>query len=604
MNWKELDKTSGLVDNVQMDEWLTHLGFSQKSIQTLYNPCELHSPKLLDNCVELCEALQTHIKNNEKIRIMGDYDMDGVGATSILYLALSFIHARVDYDIPHRIRNGYGLCKEMIDKALDDNIKAILTCDNGIACHEVIDYAREKGLYVYVTDHHTPSSVLPNANLIVHPQIGAYPFPYISGAQVAYKVASLLLDNSKALKKKKGNLRKYLLQLSALTIVSDVMPIASADDALSQVNENRKWLMDGIKSIQTEPDWHLKMLMDYQEVNQETFDEQSIGFSIAPAINAVGRLHDAKLAVDFLTTDNKEDARRACSFIVFLNEERKDIKKQTMERIHLDESTSVNFIAQEGIHEGIIGILAGAYMNENNKTTLVMTDCMVDGQKAWKGSARGNSLINLYDTLQDIDDRKHLLYAYGGHADAAGLTVLDENLEEFKQEFCESVEKQEQGKVIEKTYVQIHNRKERLAFVEEIKKLKPFGNGLPLPIAKMSFNVSRIDLYYKSNHAKMTQYEMVFDHGKKSFPALELWLFGGLKNVKPICNEESFTMSDNVQRIMERDNVTENEAREIRAETYQRKKDKKANVNYLIEVGYTDFNGVGARYNVLEVDKA
>lgn len=604
MNWKELDKTSGLVDNVQMDEWLTHLGFSQKSIQTLYNPCELHSPKLLDNCVELCEALQTHIKNNEKIRIMGDYDMDGVGATSILYLALTFIHARVDYDIPHRIRNGYGLCKEMIDKALDDNIKAVLTCDNGIGCHEVIDYARENGLYVYVTDHHTPSSVLPNANLIVHPQIGAYPFPYISGAQVAYKVASLLLDNSKALKKKKDNLRKYLLQLSALTIVSDVMPIASADDALSQVNENRKWLKDGIKSIQTEPDWHLKMLMDYQEVNQETFDEQSIGFSIAPAINAVGRLHDAKLAVDFLTTDNKEDARRACSFIVFLNEERKDIKKQTMERIHLDESTSVNFIAQEGIHEGIIGILAGAYMNENKKTTLVMTDCMVDGQKAWKGSARGNSLINLYDTLQDIDDRKHLLYAYGGHADAAGLTVLDENLEEFKQEFCESVEKQEQGKVIEKTYVQIHNRKERLAFVEEIKKLKPFGNGLPLPIAKMSFNVSRIDLYYKSNHAKMTQYEMVFDHGKKSFPALELWLFGGLKNVKPICNEESFTMSDNVQRIMERDNVTENEAREIRAETYQRKKDKKANVNYLIEVGYTDFNGVGARYNVLEVDKA
>lgn len=233
-----------------------------------------------------------------------------------------------------------------------------------------------------------------------------------------------------------------------------------------------------------------------------------------------------------------------------------------------------------------------------------MTDCMVDGQKAWKGSARGNSLINLYDTLQDIDDRKHLLYAYGGHADAAGLTVLDENLEEFKQEFCESVEKQEQGKVIEKTYVQIHNRKERLAFVEEIKKLKPFGNGLPLPIAKMSFNVSRIDLYYKSNHAKMTQYEMVFDHGKKSFPALELWLFGGLKNVKPICNEESFTMSDNVQRIMERDNVTENEAREIRAETYQRKKDKKANVNYLIEVGYTDFNGVGPRYNVIEVDRA
>ena len=412
------------------------------------------------------------------------------------------------------------------------------------------------------------------------------------------------MDNSKALKKKKDNLRKYLLQLSALTIVSDVMPIASADDDLSQVNENRKWLMDGIKSIQTEPDWHLKMLMDYQEVNQETFDEQSIGFSIAPAINAVGRLHDAKLAVDFLTTDNKEDARRACSFIVFLNEERKDIKKQTIERIHLDESTSVNFIAQEGIHEGIIGILAGAYMNENNKTTLVMTDCMVDGQKAWKGSARGNSLINLYDTLQDIDDRKHLLYAYGGHADAAGLTVLDENLEEFKQEFCESVEKQEQGKVIEKTYVQIHNRKERLAFVEEIKKLKPFGNGLPLPIAKMSFNVSRIDLYYKSNHAKMTQYEMVFDHGKKSFPALELWLFGGLKNVKPICNEESFTMSDNVQRIMERDNVTENEAREIRAETYQRKKDKKANVNYLIEVGYTDFNGVGPRYNVLEVDRA
>lgn len=604
MNWKEIEKGSGLHDNPQMDKWLTYLGFSKESVKSLYEPCKMHSPLLMHDCKELVDSLQTHIKNNDKIRIMGDYDMDGVGATSILYLTLKMCHARVDYDIPHRIRNGYGLCKEMVDKAIDEHVKVILTCDNGIACHDVIDYAREKGLMVYVTDHHTPSSTLPNANLIVHPQLGDYPFPYISGGQVAYKVASFLLDESKIMAKKKKNLQKYLLQLSTLTIVSDVMPVASADESLAKVNENRKWLQEGIASLQTSPDWHLKLLMDYQDVNPETLDETTIGFSIAPAINAVGRLHDAKLAVDFLTTENKEEARRACSFIIFLNEERKEIKKQAIEGIVLDDRESVNFIAKEGIHEGIIGILAGSYMNQNNKTTIVMTDCMVDGEKMWKGSARGNSLTNLYDILHEIDEESGLLYAYGGHADAAGLTVKDEDLEGFRQEFCEKIQKYEDGKVIEKSYVTVANRKERLALVEAIKNLKPFGNGLPLPVVKMNFNVSKIDLYYKSNHAKMTQYEMVFEHGNKTFPAFELWLFGGLENVKPLCSEKIFNMTDNVKRIMDRDEVSESEARKIRAETYQRKKNEKANMNYIIEMGYSDFNGLGPRYNVLDVAPA
>ena len=265
---------------------------------------------------------------------------------------------------------------------------------------------------------------------------------------------------------------------------------------------------------------------------------------------------------------------------------------------------SVNFIAKEGIHEGIIGILAGSYMNQNNKTTIVMTDCMVDGEKMWKGSARGNSLTNLYDILHEIDEESGLLYAYGGHADAAGLTVKDEDLEGFRQEFCEKIQKYEDGKVIEKSYVTVANRKERLALVEAIKNLKPFGNGLPLPVVKMNFNVSKIDLYYKSNHAKMTQYEMVFDHGNKTFPAFELWLFGGLENVKPLCSEKIFNMTDNVKRIMDRDEVSESEARKIRAETYQRKKNEKANMNYIIEMGYSDFNGLGPRYNVLDVATA
>lgn len=604
MNWKEVEKTTGIVENTLMDRWLTAQGFTSESVKMLYNPCQMHSPHLLHGCDELVDALNKHIDNKDKIRIIGDYDMDGVGATSILYLTLSLCHAVVDYDIPHRIRNGYGLCKELVDKAVDDCVKVLLTCDNGISAHEAIDYAKSKGLIVYVTDHHTPD-ILPNADIIVHPQLGDYPFPYISGAQVAYKVASLMLDSCKTvMKKKKDNLREYLLQLSSLTIVSDVMPVASSDESLAKVNENRRWLIDGIKSIQTKPNWHLKMLMDYQEINQETFDEQTIGFSIAPVINAVGRLYNAKVAVEFLTSESKEDAKRCSSFVIFLNEERKKIKNEAMEGIVLDKTAPVNFILKSGIHEGIVGILAGSYMNQNNKTTLVMTDCEVDGKKAWKGSARGNSLINLYDTLHDIDERKHLLYNYGGHADAAGLTVLDENIEEFKQEFCESVERQEKGKSIEKPYITVKNRSERLALIEEIRKLKPFGNGLALPVVKLSFNVSRIDLYYKSNHAKLTQYEMVFEHGNKTFPSLELWMFGGLENVKPLCDDKVFSVTDNVKRIMERDDVSESQAKLMRAETYQRKKNEKANMNYMIEMGYSDFNGLGPRYNVIEVQKA
>lgn len=610
MEWNKITKQSGCHECPQMDIHLTSLGFTQESVKYLTNPCNIHSWKLLENSEELSQRILKDIQDGKKMRIIGDYDCDGVCATAILYMTLDYCGACVDYAIPHRIKNGYGLSKGLVDDAINDNVDIIITCDNGISALEAIQYAKDNGLIVYLTDHHTPGAELPKADLIIHPMLGDYPFPYISGAQVAYKVCLGILEaynvsNPKGTSLKKRlkiekQLKDYMFQLATLTIISDVMPVASVDEELAKVNENRKWLMNGIRMIQENPNWHIKKLLEFQNVTQENFDEQSIGFYIAPAINAVGRLTDAKYAVEFFIAQSNEEVERNGSFLIYINEERKTLKKQTMSQIHLEDDGCVNIVVQEGIHEGLIGLLAGAYTNDTGKATVVLTDCMVDGKKAWKGSARGTGEISLYDTLSKIQADANLLYAFGGHADAAGMTVLDKNIEAFREMFKELIEEKLALSTQMQNYIEIHNRKERLALTEAVRELKPFGNGLPQPIIEMTYNVSEVDLYYKSNHAKTVQFEMEMSKGKKSFPMIELWVFNGLDKVKPYCDDR-FIKTDNIERIVERDNLTFTEAEQMKAECYKRKKDKKAPFTYKIEVGYSDFNGMGPRYNVLEI---
>lgn len=610
MKWNKYDKKSNLHTCPEMDMYLTSLGFSEKSVKHLKNPCQIHDKYLLKNVKEASEFLKEAIMNNKKIIIIGDYDADGVTSTACLALTLRYCKGNVEYIIPHRIRNGYGLSKDLVDKAILHKADIILTCDNGIAAIEAVQYARDNKLDVIVTDHHTPGDELPNANLIIHPMLGGYPFPYISGAQTAYKLCLAIIENASPLKEKKlikkaqkineDNLKDYLFQLSTISIVSDVMPVASADEALSEVNENRRWLMEGIEMIRKNPNWRIAKLMEVLNVNQENFEETSIGFYLAPCLNAVGRLSDAAKAVDFLTSETEKEAKKKLAFLQYLNEERKKVKTESLKKINLDEHHKVNLVVEEGLHEGVLGILASHFTNQNSRPSFIMTNCVIETpkgeQKAWKGSGRGIEGLNLYNILKEVQDKTSSIYAYGGHAGAVGLTVMDENIETFSETLRNIIDNAMIHSTYTKNYIELKSWGQRDAFAESIKELKPFGNGLPLPIAELNYNVKEITLYYKSKHVKFTHMEPKGGTWSK----FELWLYSGLESIKPLCLKRFSKSSDNVQKLVER-GLPLATAEAEKMEVYVRNTPS-VRLTYKVEIGYSDFQGMGPRYNVVEVE--
>ncbi|RGO14201.1 single-stranded-DNA-specific exonuclease RecJ [Coprobacillus cateniformis] len=610
MKWKKYNKISGLHVCPQMDMYLTSCGFTKASAYYLTHPCEMHDKYLLHDLREVVHAIGEFIKNNKKIVIIGDYDADGVTSTSCLYLTLDYCGACVEYLIPHRVKNGYGLSHALVDDAIAINADVILTCDNGISALEAIRYAKSKGIIVIVTDHHTPGETLPIADYIVHPALGDYPFSNISGCQTAYKLCLGIIEEcsplkdkkliKKAMRRKEFQLKDYLFQLSAISIVTDVMPLASIDEDTAKVNENRKWLMDGIEMIKKNPDWRIQMMLKELGVNQKTFEETSIGFYVGPCLNAVGRLTDAGKAVQFLTAQTKEEAKKRFSFMYYINEERKKVKLECLEKIHMSDKHKINLIVQKELHEGVLGILASHYTNQNGYPTFVLTDCTIEsGQKAWKGSGRGVEELNLYDILSQVQDETGTLYTFGGHAGAVGVTVLDENIEQFKSKITEIVEDRLAHSSYAKNYIQLTTIEQRKEIAEAVKELKPFGNGLRLPIVELSYNVKEINLYYKSKHAKFLHKEPDKSGTKTIWNNFELWNYGGLEEAKILCNRDFVLSFDNVQKLIN-NGKTESEAQQQKYEKYIRKT-KESRVTYKVEVGYSDFCGMGPRFNVLEV---
>lgn len=608
--YKSIYKQSGVYPECkEMDIYLTSLGFTEDTLKYIQNPCPMHSPYLMNDISKASDILWDAIQKNLKVCIIGDYDADGTNSTSTLYLTLQYCDANVDYIIPHRILDGYGLSINLVDKAISKGARVILTCDNGIAAVDAVDYAKSKGLTVIVTDHHEIQENLPKADAIVHPGLGTYPFRDISGCQVAYKLAMVLLDEKKKrdgkklisakIKKEEKELREYLFQLSTITIVSDVMPIAQAEGM--ELNENRKWLIDGLQIIQNNPNWRIKMMLDSLKINHSVVDEQTIGFYIAPVINSAGRLNTASDAVEFLIAKDEKDALYRLSFIMYLNEERKKIKADCMKKISYNEEDNVNIVVLDGIHEGIIGILAGQLANTTKKPAFVFTDCEVEDSgtlvKAWKGSARGNGAVNLFETLSTIQKETSSIYAFGGHADAAGITVLDRNFEVFKEALTDKLDKVDMD--VDVSVLNIYSKKQKDNLVEAIKNLKPFGNGMPLPKYKQSHSISSIDLFYKSGHAKLNCWEKDAD-GK--FVSTGYWLFNQLEN---IVNDKAYMdhvelKSSNYSSLCL--DMSPKEAEANKCESYYRPKTEVLKRNFIIELGYTAFaNTVGPNYNVIDV---
>ena len=435
----------------------------------------LYSPWLLKDMRPAVDILKRKLKEGQKIRIVGDYDIDGVCSTYILYQALKRLGGNVDYAIPDRIKDGYGIYESMIRAAAEDGIDTILTCDNGISAFSQIQTAKEFGMTVIVTDHHeVPADgereILPPADAVIDPKQRScsYPFPEICGAVVAYKLVQALYEES-------GVSREEwleLLEFAAIATVGDVMKLQ---------DENRMIVKYGLKKLGHTKNLGLKKLAEKTNLDLNSITAYHIGFVIGPCLNAGGRLQTAKLALSMLLAKDEETAEELAQELKDLNDMRKDMTEHwTAEAKVLADTQYRNdkvlVIFLPDCHESLAGIIAGRLREYCQKPAIVLTR----SEEAVKGSGRS---IESYHMFQKLSEVKDLMLKFGGHPMAAGLSLLEENIDEFRRELNERsglTEEDFKAKLWIDVPMPIDYINERL--VEELKILEPFGQGNEKPL--------------------------------------------------------------------------------------------------------------------------
>lgn len=435
----------------------------------------LYSPWLLKDMRPAVDILKRKLKEGQKIRIVGDYDIDGVCSTYILYQALKRLGGNVDYAIPDRIKDGYGINESMIRAAAEDGINTILTCDNGISAFSQIQTAKEFGMTVIVTDHHeVPADgereILPLADAVIDPKQRScsYPFPEICGAVVAYKLVQALYEES-------GVSREEwleLLEFAAIATVGDVMKLQ---------DENRMIVKYGLKKLGHTKNLGLKKLAEKTNLDLNSITAYHIGFVIGPCLNAGGRLQTAKLALSMLLAKDEETAEELAQELKDLNDMRKDMTEHwTAEAKVLADTQYRNdkvlVIFLPDCHESLAGIIAGRLREYCQKPAIVLTR----SEEAVRGSGRSIESYHMFQKLSEVKDQ---MLKFGGHPMAAGLSLLEENIDEFRRELNERsglTEEDFKAKLWIDVPMPIDYINERL--VEELKILEPFGQGNEKPL--------------------------------------------------------------------------------------------------------------------------
>ena len=435
----------------------------------------LYSPWLLKDMRPAVDILKRKLKEGQKIRIVGDYDIDGVCSTYILYQALKRLGGNVDYAIPDRIKDGYGINESMIRAAAEDGIDTILTCDNGISAFSQIQTAKDFGMTVIVTDHHeVPADgereILPPADAVIDPKQRScsYPFPEICGAVVAYKLVQALYEES-------GVSREEwleMLEFAAIATVGDVMKLQ---------DENRMIVKYGLKKLGHTKNLGLRKLAEKTNLDLSSITAYHIGFVIGPCLNAGGRLQTAKLALSMFLAKDEETAEELAQELKDLNDMRKDMTEHwTAEAKVLADTQYRNdkvlVIFLPDCHESLAGIIAGRLREYCQKPAIVLTR----SEEAVKGSGRS---IESYHMFQKLSEVKDLMLKFGGHPMAAGLSLLEENIDEFRRELNERsglTEEDFKAKLWIDVPMPIDYINERL--VEELKILEPFGQGNEKPL--------------------------------------------------------------------------------------------------------------------------
>ncbi len=442
---------------------------------------ELYSPRLMKGMEDAVGLLIKKLRQRKKIRIIGDYDIDGVCSTCLLFtglrqasLVLLGDTGEIDYEIPDRIKDGYGINVSIIQAAAADGIDTLITCDNGIAASSEIRLAKELGMTVIVTDHHEvpvreDRQELPPADVIVDPrQEGEqYPFREICGAVVAYKLLELLYEHAGVEKEA----WQSLLEIAAVATVGDVMRLQ---------DENRLIVKYGLRQMACTKNLGLRMLMEKNGLDPQALSAYHIGFVIGPCLNAGGRLQTAKLALKLLLAEREDEADALAEELKSLNDLRKDMTRQgeeeavrQVEEQYHGDRVLVLFLPD--CHESLAGIIAGRIRERYHRPVFVLTR----GEELVKGSGRSIERYHMYQALCKTED---LLPKFGGHPMAAGLSIREEDISEFRRRLNEDCGLEPED-LVPRIWIDVPMPLDYVteSLVGELGALEPFGQGNEKP---------------------------------------------------------------------------------------------------------------------------
>lgn len=426
-----------------------------------------HSSLLKDAEVAVARILQA-ISKNEKILIFGDYDVDGITSVSLFLACLLPLGANINYFLPNRERDGYGLSSKIVRRAVQSGYKLLITVDNGITALKAAQEAYRLGVDLIITDHHRPHDILPKALAIVNPnQVDCtYPYKCLPGVGVVFKIVSLIYE------KKKMDLPEKASELLMLGTVADVMPL---------LGENRFWVQYGLGRVNKERSYAINVLVQNSRTVKKRLNSLDIGFKIAPQINALGRLSDSRDAVRFLVSANREDVDRVGKILWEMNEARKQVERQIYydvagaietKKIDLDRE-SVIFASSMKWPSGVIGLVAGRLMHNFGRPAFLFH---INEDGILKGSCRSIRDFDIFDALKE---NKDLLISFGGHSFAAGLSLRWENLPKLKERLEQKIEKELTPydllqKISLDSELELTEINHKL--LSDIERLEPFGN--------------------------------------------------------------------------------------------------------------------------------
>ncbi|MCR4933901.1 MAG: single-stranded-DNA-specific exonuclease RecJ [Lachnospiraceae bacterium] len=509
-----------------------------------------YSPFMLPGIDRVIFVLLNKISEKKKIRIIGDYDVDGISSTYIFFKGLKYFGADVDYVIPHRIEDGYGINNKLIKAAYDEGIDTILTCDNGIAAKDQTDYAKELGMTMVITDHHeVPYTeengerkyILPNADALTDPKVNdsTYPFPGICGAFVAYKVIeAMAIDKGIEREDSFITLKEELTEFAALATVCDVMELKS---------ENRSLVCEGAKLMEHTKNTGLKALIKVTKMEARALTPYHFGFVLGPCLNASGRLDTSLRALSLFLEEDFNEAIKKAEDLQNLNEERKSQTLKATEEAFkiidaMNKPDKVLVVYLPDCHESLAGIVAGRVRERYDHPAFVVTKT----EKGLKGSGRS---IDAYDMFEGLNEVKEYLTKFGGHKLAAGISLEEKDLDAFRKALNDNCKlKDEDFFETVKIDMELPFEFATLSLARELEVLKPFGVGNEKPMFAVS-SATIISGMKIGKNKNVGKYKVMDEAGK----VYEVIYFGDLseleKYVESIYDEDTAKLLHSGQRV-------------------------------------------------------